>query len=65
MENQELTPVQPTPKRSRFGMVGGLVLIIVGLLILVENYFPQVSKLYGPIILIVIGLALIIPNLRK
>ena len=65
MDNNQPTPEPGRPRRGYFGLVSGLVLLIIGIMLLAETYFPQAGKLYGPIILIVLGLAFIIPYFRK
>ena len=69
MDNeQQPTPVfkPEEPKRRRGSMVGGLIVLILGVLLLLQNYFPQVSmRLYGPIILIIVGFAILLPSMRR
>lgn len=54
-------PLNPSPLRPRRdGLVGGLVLIVLGLLLLANNVFPQFDfSDYWPLILVAIGIALL------
>lgn len=60
MESQE-TPKRPTPEaRQKGNLIGGLVLITLGAIFLVDQFIPNID--FGdlwPIILIVIGVALL------
>lgn len=63
-----VTPPPPAApaKRSRKGVVGGLVLLILGLIFLFGNYFPDfnIGRLW-PVILIVIGLSILWDSRRQ
>ncbi len=51
---------QPEPTPKRHSLIGGLVLIVVGFLILLNNLFPEFELgNYWPLILIAIGGGLI------
>lgn len=57
-------PIQTVKEKPRY--VWGTILIIVGLLLLAENFIPAFHfSDYWPIILIVIGLGLILRSTRR
>lgn len=67
MEDNNSIPVQEQkPKRGKAGLVGGLVLIVLGLIFLLENYVPELDfgRLW-PIVLIVIGFGVLWDNFRR
>lgn len=46
--------------RRRGGLVGGLVLVTIGLILLAQQFFPNIGlERFWPLILIVIGLGII------
>ncbi len=57
MENS--TP-SPTRRRDRGSVIGGLVLIVLGLLFLADNFLPDVRfGDFWPLILVAIGIGLL------
>lgn len=68
MENETPNPMKndPKQKKSHGNLVGGLVLITLGILFLIDKFVPCVD--FGdlwPIILVVIGIGLIINSFYK
>lgn len=67
MHGPEMTPETPEPsrkeRRSRNNYIAGIVLVTLGILFLLQNYFnlELIAKLW-PVILLAIGLALIWRN---
>jgi phage shock protein PspC (stress-responsive transcriptional regulator) len=58
-------PVAPRPHASR-GLWWGLALIVVGLLLLADQFLPGVSLWqYWPLIIVAIGLATVIKGVRR
>jgi hypothetical protein len=54
------TPSTPKCHRDRGSLIGGLVLVVMGLLFLASNLFPDFRfHDYWPVILIVIGAGLL------
>jgi phage shock protein PspC (stress-responsive transcriptional regulator) len=62
---QPQTEQKKEPPPSRGSIVGGLILIVLGLLFLGENFLPHFYfRDYWPLILVVIGIGLIIRSAR-
>jgi phage shock protein C len=58
-------PSSPAPRKDHGGLIGGLVMIILGLLFLANNLFPEFSfGDYWPLILIAVGIGLLLKNRR-
>lgn len=56
---------KPEPRKDQGGLIGGLVLIVLGILFLANNLFPEFSfGDYWPVILIAIGAALLLRSRR-
>jgi hypothetical protein len=55
-------PNNPSPLKPRKeGFMGGVVLVVLGLLLLANNVFPQFDfSDYWPLILVAIGIALLV-----
>lgn len=68
----EVRPAEDTQPRSpessgrtKGGLVGGLVLIVLGLLFLADNLFPQFNfSDYWPLILVAVGVGLLWKSAR-
>ena len=55
-----------TPKSSKGGLIAGLTLIVLGLLFLLGNLFPQFNwQTFWPVLLIALGVLLIVPLSNK
>ncbi|GEM_PF-3344021 len=64
MDNQQPTPDKP--RRGRGSIMAGSIILAIGAILLLQNYFPQVtSKLIGPVIIIIIGAAILFGGLRR
>jgi phage shock protein C len=58
-------PSSAAPHKDHGGLIGGLVLIVLGLLFLANNLFPEFSfGDYWPLILIAVGIGLLLKNRR-
>jgi hypothetical protein len=59
--DQQTPPSDQKPRKAeRGGLMGGLILIVLGLLFLANNFIPDFSfHQYWPVILIVIGAVLL------
>ena len=56
---------KPEPRKDQGGLIGGLVLIVLGILFLANNLFPEFSfGDYWPVILIAVGAALLLRSRR-
>ncbi len=52
--------------RNKGGLVGGLVLIVLGVLFLADNLFPQFNfSDYWPLILVAVGVGLLWKSARR
>lgn len=59
-------PTPPTKKRNRGSWVGGLVLITLGALVLIDGLIPQINFWdFWPVILIAVGVGLLINAVIK
>jgi len=55
-EGQPDGSLKPSDRKKRHGMVGGVILICIGLLFLLENIVPGFDVMdYWPLILVAIG----------
>lgn len=61
MDNNEPLPKPEEPKKRRSALIAGWVLLAIGAILLLQNYFPQINgKLIGPLILIIVGIGFVV-----
>ena len=56
---ESLTPTATPRKRDRGSLIGGLVLIVMGLLFLADNFYDIRFSDFWPLILVAIGAGLL------
>ena len=66
MDNNEPLPKPAEePKKRKGALIAGWVLLAIGAILLLQNYFPQInSKLIGPIILIIVGIGFVMKGYK-
>jgi hypothetical protein len=67
MDNNEPLP-KPVeePKKRKGALITGWVLLAIGAILLLQNYFPQINgKLIAPIILIIVGIGFLLNSYYK